>query len=383
MRLYVAGGCSEHGRNCFLVQGESISFMVDAGVMKEHPERKWPELTHEMVSGVKYLFFTHSHTDHTGALEWLYELGFRGEVVAAKATVDYVKHKIRNYRLLEELGNALTEISLGDGLVFRWGRSGHCIGSVWYRFELDGRSILFSGDYTENSYAYHCDLIRNETADLAVLDCAYGTEKEDGRDHRRVIERDLDELAERHIPLLFPVPSHGRGLDVLSLLAERGVKVVIGRLLTSEYESYENRWFWLKEEFIQSTVKLRKMDFSEFEGRLEETDRYPAEYADAAVIVRDSQLYDQIDQNYAVRIYEAGGLTFLTGKQDPSSFSRKLLDEGKAVFDRISVHQNCGEMKKLALENHFSLVIPYHCRQQLKFDEDWIKVLSPAEAVEI
>jgi predicted metal-dependent RNase len=33
MELYIAGGCSEHGRNCFLVKGENLSFLVDAGLM--------------------------------------------------------------------------------------------------------------------------------------------------------------------------------------------------------------------------------------------------------------------------------------------------------------------------------------------------------------
>ena len=33
MKLYIAGGCGEHGRNCFHVTGESIDFLVDCGLM--------------------------------------------------------------------------------------------------------------------------------------------------------------------------------------------------------------------------------------------------------------------------------------------------------------------------------------------------------------
>ena len=80
MELYIAGGCSEHGRNCFLVKGENLSFLVDAGLMKEKPEVPYPDLTEEQIGGADYLFLTHAHSDHAGALPWLLKHGFRGVV---------------------------------------------------------------------------------------------------------------------------------------------------------------------------------------------------------------------------------------------------------------------------------------------------------------
>ena len=71
-----------------------------------------------------------------------------------------------------------------------------------------------------------------------------------------------------------------------------------------------------------------------------------------------------------------GGRTVLTGKQDPASFARKLLNEGQADFRRISVHQNISEMQKLIRKNDFGLVVPYHCREQLTFSDQKIRVLS-------
>lgn len=33
MKLQIAGGCGEHGRNCFYVIGEDTAFLVDCGQM--------------------------------------------------------------------------------------------------------------------------------------------------------------------------------------------------------------------------------------------------------------------------------------------------------------------------------------------------------------
>lgn len=73
MEPTIAGGVGEHGRNCFLVQGETIRFLVDCGKMADTPEDSYPRLTREQIGGLDAVFLTHSHADHTGALPWLYE----------------------------------------------------------------------------------------------------------------------------------------------------------------------------------------------------------------------------------------------------------------------------------------------------------------------
>lgn len=38
MRLYIAGGCQEHGRNCFLIELRTYNIMVDCGVKEDKKE---------------------------------------------------------------------------------------------------------------------------------------------------------------------------------------------------------------------------------------------------------------------------------------------------------------------------------------------------------
>ena len=149
MELYFAGGVGEHGRNCFYVRGESVCFLVDCGVMAESPDDRYPRLSQEQIDGIDAVFLTHSHADHTGALPWLAERGFSSPVFAAGETLRQLPTKAANSFTLETICPG------GRGgfaaLSVRWGRSGHCAGSVWYRFSEGEKSVLFSGDYTEDS----------------------------------------------------------------------------------------------------------------------------------------------------------------------------------------------------------------------------------------
>jgi Cft2 family RNA processing exonuclease len=85
MKLIVAGGCGEHGRNCFYVEGNHITFLVDCGTMPGE-DNPYPRLSGAKIQATEWLFLTHSHVDHTGAFSWLCEQGFSGCVVMTKET---------------------------------------------------------------------------------------------------------------------------------------------------------------------------------------------------------------------------------------------------------------------------------------------------------
>ena len=87
MRLVIAGGVGESGRNCFLVERERGSVFGGLRQNDGKEEHPYPDLTPEQICRVRYVFLTHSHTDHTGALPWLYENGFSGEVIASRQTL--------------------------------------------------------------------------------------------------------------------------------------------------------------------------------------------------------------------------------------------------------------------------------------------------------
>ena len=158
----IVGGVGEHGRNSFFVKGESVCFLVDCGKMAGS-EQPYPKLTPEQIRSLQYVFLTHSHADHTGALPWLLEHGFSRTVIASDETFRQLPFSLSDTKLLRSFQPT-------EGLKLRWGRSEHCAGSIWYEFGLEGQTLLFSGDYTESSLVYAADPIRRVRAELAVID---------------------------------------------------------------------------------------------------------------------------------------------------------------------------------------------------------------------
>ena len=165
MQITIAGGCGDFGRSCFFVEGGRHAFIVDAGTSTDGLDRV-PDLTAEQVARAEYLFITHSHRDHTGAIGYFESLGFAGSVLLTNQTYRQMKEKPGNTMILD---STAPELELERDFSFRWGRSGHCAGSVWYDISCEGKKLFFSGDYRSDDPFYVCDDAEGKTADVAVL----------------------------------------------------------------------------------------------------------------------------------------------------------------------------------------------------------------------
>lgn len=174
MELYIAGGCGEHGRNCFYITDKFNSIIIDCGMMTGKKDC-YPHITPTQIRNASYLFLTHSHADHSGALPWLLQEGFKGEIVMTQATANQLENmRIPNkIIIIDKATDPELKLLLNSWLGLTWGRNGHCAGSCWYLIDFGENTILCSGDYVEGSLAYQCTIIKDITADLALLDNAY------------------------------------------------------------------------------------------------------------------------------------------------------------------------------------------------------------------
>ena len=345
MELIIAGGVGEHGRNCFYVRGETTRFLVDCGKMADTPEDPYPRLTREQIGGLDAVFLTHSHADHTGSLPWLYENGFHGKLIATVETLDQLPFPVEESRVLEDICPGGTG-NFGD-LSIAWGRAGHCVGSVWYRFAENGKSIFFSGDYTEDTQVYACDPIRNQHADLAVLDCAYGREEMSyGAACDRLIQ-ETETLLSDHKLLLFPVPKYGRGQEILKLFSDRlsGVSYYADALFLRNLAKQDAGGFWYRPVKISTSV-------CPYNGQTQ-----------GIVFVSDPQLRGEAARNAARQVLSLGGGAVMTGTLEKDSYSESLFRQGKMVLLRYPVHLNHAQFEQLKGKNDFQQTIPYHSRE--------------------
>ena len=363
MRLYVAGGCGEHGRNCFHVKDKKIDFLVDCGLMAGEPGGGYPHLGKAEIRSLGAVFLTHSHADHTGAIPWLYEQGFDGVVAASRYTLEQLPFSVKNPVVLEEIcpdgeGEYL-------GMKISWGHSGHCVGRVWYRVELmyKAGSIFFSGDYIEHTQLYDVQPIRDCQADLAVLDCAYGKDRKDYESYCFGLIRRTSELLVKHKLLFFPVPKYGRGIEILQVLRKAdiqgpyyGDEHFLGEL---EKMTECNAWY-------KGTDDRSKKSNNSLEDNVQAEKAgagislYTGCETEGIVFLSNPQLRTESTREAAKNIIARDGYGIMTGTVEPGTFSAALLALGKMELLRYPVHQNLSQYEELIRKNRFGQVIPYH-----------------------
>lgn len=341
MKVTFAGGVGEHGRNCFLVEGESLSFLVDCGVMVGAAQ-PYPHLAPEQIVPLDYIFLTHSHADHTGALPWFVGQGFHGVVVASQKTLNQLKN-------LSAATQCLERFIQPDGLTLEWGRAGHCAGSVWYAFQLEGIRLLFSGDYTESSLVYGVDPIRGRVADLAVLDSAYGEEPRSPRQMGKDFLDAVEPYVSQKKAVLFPVPKYGRGQEILLLLQARWPQIPFygDGHFQRQAQSLSTDEAWTLPQARQALAAVQVRPLGD----------YPPK--SGFCFVSDPQLRHPQQEILAAQFAERGAVV-LTGSVEKGFGAWDLLHQGKAQFARVPVHCTDQQRRELEAQNTFAQVVPYH-----------------------
>lgn len=361
MELIIAGGYGEHGRNCFLLQKAGINLMLDCGIL-DGEGSPWPDISREEIEKTEYVFLTHSHRDHVGAVGWLKEQGLNAVILMTKETMrqictkDYARD-LNDVLYIEEGSKPGEWTELKEGLSYTWGYSGHCGGSVWYQICWEGETIVYSGDYQENSLVYQCNPIRGAKAKLAILDCAHRETDMGAVEKRREVLNILEDQVQKNVPVLLPVPKYGRGMELLVLCRKYfpQIPVFLDAHLLGEFEGAASGAKWAD---ADAAGLLKEWNES---GRPGVCGTAPVASAASFYLIADAHLDKEENRGLAEEVLFAGGTVLLTGKNKPGGGVEGM--EGREGVRRLPYphHQNVKEARELASKNEFEFVLPFHC----------------------
>ena len=324
MKFLSLGGINEHGRNAFLIESPHHKILLDCGLGEKG---ELPDFSKIDVSTLNALFLSHSHLDHTGAVGELFKRGFHGQVFLSKPTYDCIgltnfKPFFLHYQEKRDVFNWLSVKAF---------RSGHCFGAFGYDIRMEEKTIIYTGDYLEDSI-FSCDEIRNLERDVAIVDGAYPADEKCMEDNKSAFLKLIASLGKN---IILPLPKNGRGIEVISIFNDHGIPYsIVGEPFFHEEEN----------DYLKKKVDIRPYDNSNI------------------LLVADPQLKKKESQDIVAK-HPSFSLIF-TGTVDEGSVSSYLLGTRKnTFFQRINVHQTHLEAEALIKKNQFKKAVIFHNKE--------------------
>lgn len=366
MQATVWGGAGEHGRSCYLVEEGQTRVLLDCGVKKEG-KGEYPLVDERMVPRLDAVFLSHAHEDHSMAIPLLYAMGYTGVVWTTRVTCEqlpayfaawkryvasqaaelpYMEGDIASiqYVFIEEQVAAGDWLDISPQLSVCWGRSGHLAGSIWLLLNIEGSIVFYSGDFTAESALLAADWpclepTKEQRQDqqeppqpplvaLAIIDAAYGMDSDNQQLRLEQLREQINRRLQLHAAVLLPVPTYGRGQEMLLWARETfaGTPIFVEQEIAAGLGQMLHEPDWLHADAITriqqcladpqvvivDTEAKREQAVSEAEGRI--------------VFTNDGMLQSARGQWYYERLSQhADGNVILTGHLAKGSFAHQLL----------------------------------------------------------
>ena len=198
MRLTFAGAAGTVTGSCFHLEVRGRQLLVDCGMFQGFPdleERNFEPFPFDPRK-VDWVLLTHGHLDHLGLIPRLVREGFRGRVVCTVPTRDIAHIMLMDAaRIQEEEGeDALytgedtlaaldrfqvqveygEKVPFGDGIWARFHDAGHILGAAFLELQVEGKTIVFSGDLGNRGKPLVEDPSYPPKAHVLVLESTYG-----------------------------------------------------------------------------------------------------------------------------------------------------------------------------------------------------------------
>ena len=265
----------------FLLEGAGKKIIIDCGLYKgkaKEERENYADFTYD-VNEIDYMLLTHAHIDHSGRIPKLYVDGYRGPIIATKATCDLCAIMLPDSGHIQEMENVWQNkkrarlgkqelpplytaqdaidcleifkpvsydeiIQLDENISVRFNDAGHMLGSsiieVWIKENGEIKKIVFTGDLGNNDIPLLDSPTMIDSADYLVMESTYGS-----RLHNR-----NDDKAELFLNIVAETLDKGGNVIIPSF--------AVGRTQEILYELNKLKEQRTDEEFLKKYEKLMK-----------------------------------------------------------------------------------------------------------------------------
>ncbi|MGL1834770.1 MBL fold metallo-hydrolase RNA specificity domain-containing protein [Rhodocyclaceae bacterium SMB388] len=286
MQITFHGAAGEVTGSCARVEHGGLAFLVDCGMFQGGRNAAFKNFRafDFDLRAIDFVLLTHAHLDHSGLVPRLVSLGYKGSIVATKATVDllhvmlldsaYIQEKeaewanrhrrSRNTRSLSNAAPLYTveqareslarlrrvsydeDVEVYSGVHCRFRDAGHILGSAIIEVDVatggHSRRFVFSGDIGQKMRPVVRDPAPIRRADYLIVESTYGN-----RAHRPMAQTEdelvtvlHDTLERRRGNVVIPAFAVGRTQEVIFVLASlvrqgrvKGLEIVVDSPMAS------------------------------------------------------------------------------------------------------------------------------------------------------
>ena len=258
MKIEFIGADHEVTGSCHFIECNGHSILVDCGM--HQGERAYEDAKLPVnASLIEAVLVTHAHIDHSGLLPLLYKNGFRGRIIATKATRELCDIMLRDSAHIQEAecewknrkarraGGEEVEpmysmkdaysvmtcfegvdyheiVTVCDGIKARFVDAGHLLGSasieVWLKEGDTERKIVFSGDVGNANRPLIKDPEYIHDADYVLEESTYGDRDHENKggvpkDFAKKLAEEIRRTLQGGGNLVIPAFSVGRTQEIL------------------------------------------------------------------------------------------------------------------------------------------------------------------------
>jgi Cft2 family RNA processing exonuclease len=376
MRLEFHGAAKEVGRSCIeLTTNQGSRFLLDVGVKFSEKGLVFPQKVLD-VPDVDGTFISHAHLDHAGGLPLFEHKQLPGPIFCTAQTLAMAKillkdsYKVARIKHLHPAyDNAdLKEVQRDARIVrfdkwyshkdirFMFLNAGHIPGSAMILFEVDGKRLLYTGDFNNRDTALMeheiiADVLREKPLDVLIVESTYGYRNlpDSGVVEKSFISAIKDTLSSGG-SVLIPTFALGRAQQILIMVAKANLDANIyfdGLCNKLTRKILETPSAYLRNLDILSDFFYNKIEWVSSEKRRKDALKNKGVFITTSGMLQGGPVLSYLKELW----HDEKNLVALMGFQCKRTNGRHLLDEGFVYLDGWKTFVKC-KVQKFDFSGH-------------------------------